>query len=86
MTQRAQLRIGNWNEEIDTSEPSRAEVRKAIGPLKNGKAPGINNIQAELLKADIDYATTKVKEVIDAVWREEKTPEKWRKGLLVKLP
>ena len=27
-------------EEIDTSEPSRAEVRKAIRHLKNGKAPG----------------------------------------------
>jgi len=47
-------------EEIDTAEPSRAEVhvRKAIGHLKNGTAPGIDNIQAELLKADIDYATT----------------------------
>ena len=33
-------------EEIDTSEPSRAEVRKAIGHLKNGKVPGIENIQA----------------------------------------
>ena len=31
-------------EEIGTSEPSRAEVRKAIGHLKNGKAPGIDNI------------------------------------------
>ena len=31
-------------EEIDTSEPSRAEVRKAIGHLKNGKAPKIDNI------------------------------------------
>ena len=49
-------------EEIDTSEPSRAEVRKAIGHLKNGKAPGIDNIQAELLKADTDYATTRVKD------------------------
>ena len=45
-------------EEIDTSEPSRAEVRKAIGDLKNGKAPGIGNIQAEPLKGDIYYATT----------------------------
>ena len=44
-------------EESDTSEPSRAEVRKRIGHLKNGKAPGIDNVQAELLKADIDYAT-----------------------------
>ena len=40
-------------EEIDTSEPSRGEVRKAIGHFKNGKVPGIDNIQAELLKADI---------------------------------
>ena len=32
-----------------------------------GKAPGIDNLQAELLKADIDYATTKVKEIIDIV-------------------
>ena len=63
-------------EEIDTSEPSRAEVRKAIGHLKNGKAPGIDNIQAELFKAGIDYATAKVKEVMDIVWREEKTPRK----------
>ena len=73
-------------EEIDTSEPSRGEVRKAIGNLKNGKAPGIDNIQAELLKADVDYATTTVKEIIDIVWRDEKTPRKWRKGLIVKLP
>ena len=73
-------------EEIDTSEPSRDEVRKAIGNLKNGKAPGIDNIPAELLKADIDYATTKVKEIIDIVWRDEKIPRKWRKGLIAKLP
>ena len=61
-------------------------MRKAIGHLKNGKAPGIDNIQAVLLKADIDHATTKVKEIIDVVWREKKTPEKWRKGLIIKLP
>ena len=63
-------------EEIDTSEPSRGEGRKGIGHLKNGKAPGIDNIQAELLKADVDYATTKVKEIIHIVWRDEKTPRK----------
>lgn len=63
-------------EEINTSEPSREEIRKAIGNLKNGEAPGIDNIPAELLKADIDYATTKVKEIIGIVWRDEKTPRK----------
>ena len=73
-------------EQIDTSEPSKIEVRKAIGHLKNGKAPGIENLQAEMLKADIKYATTKVKEIIDIVWRDEKTARKWRKGLIAKLP
>ena len=73
-------------EQIDTSEPSRIEVRKAIGHLKNGKAPGIDNLQAEMLKADIEYATTKVKEIIDIVWRDEKPARKWRKGLIAKLP
>ena len=72
-------------EQIDTSEPSKIEVRKAIGHLKNGKAPGIENLQAEMLKADIEYATTKVKEILDIVWRDEKTARKWRKGLIAKL-
>ena len=27
-----------------------------------------------------------VKEIIDKVWNNEKTPRKWRKGLIVKLP
>jgi len=54
--------------------------------LNNGKAPGIDNIRAELRKADIDFATIKVKEIIDRVLREEIAPGKWRKGLIVKLP
>ena len=80
-----EIELSDEVNEIDTSEPSGAEVRKAIGHLKNGKAPGIDNIKAELLKADIDDATTRVKEIIDVVWREKTTPEKWRKGLIVKL-
>lgn len=71
--------------EIDTSEPIRAKIKEAIKHLKNVKAPGIDNIQAELLKAGINFATIKVKEIIDIVLREEKTPGKWRKGLIVKL-
>ena len=43
-------------------------------------------MQAELLKANIDFAITEVKEIMDIVWRKEKTPRKWRKLLIVKLP
>ena len=44
-----EIKLPDKIEEIDTSEPSRAKVGKAIGHLKNGKAPGIDNIQEELL-------------------------------------
>ena len=71
-----EIKLPDEIEEIDASEPSRAEVRKAIGHPKNGKAPGIDGI---------NYATIKVKEIMDIVWREEKTPRKWRKELIVRL-
>jgi len=51
-------------EEIDTSEPSRAEGNEKL------KAPSIDNMQAELLEADF-HAKTKVKEIMDIVWRKE---------------
>ena len=48
------------------------EVRNTIKNLKNGKAPGIDSITAELLKADIDFSTGKVKTLLDKVWNKEK--------------
>ena len=53
------IEAANGNEEIDTSE-----IKEATKHLKNRKAPCIYNIRAELLKADIDFATIKVKEII----------------------
>ena len=81
-----EIELQNEIVRIDTSKLSRTEMKKVIRHLKNGKVPGSDNIQAKFLKADIDYATTKVKEIMDIVWRDEKTPRKWRKGLIVKLP
>ena len=39
--------------EIDTEAVCKDEIQKAIRQLKNGKAPGIDNISAELLKSDL---------------------------------
>lgn len=38
-------------------------------------------IPAELLKADTDWATTKIHEIISVVSEGEKAPEKWRNSL-----
>jgi len=65
---------------------SKAEIRRAIKSLKNGKAPGEDMITAELLKADLEFTTDRVKERIDTIWSLEKIPRKWKRGLIIKIP
>ena len=47
---------------------NKAEIRRAIKSLKNGKAPGEDMITAELLKADLEFTTDRVKELINTIW------------------
>ena len=72
--------------DIDTGPVSKAEIRRAIKSLKNGKAPGEDMITAELLKADLEFTTDRVKELIDTIWSLEKVPLKWKRGLIIKIP
>ena len=73
-------------EEISTRPISKGEVKNAISSLKNGKAAGVDNIVAELLKAGIKTTTQKLHEVIQMIWENEVMPHEWLKGLIVKLP
>jgi len=42
---------------IETGPPTVDEIRKALKETKSGKAPGVDNITAEILKTDME--TTK---------------------------
>ena len=53
--------------------------------MKNRKAPGIDNISAELLKADLETSTNQISKILDLVWIRENVPSDWRKGLIIKL-
>ena len=44
--------------DVNTDVPTRREVIQAINSLKNGKAPGNDNLNAELFKADTELAAT----------------------------
>ena len=75
--------------EIDASPPTYEGVRTVLTGTeqKNFKAPGIDNITAELSRADyLETATVNIQEQIRKVWIEEKVPSGWRRGLIVKLP
>ena len=73
-------------ETIRTGPITEAEIRKAIQALKNSKAPGIDAITAELLKADLPTTLTSLKNLFLHIWDKEEVPSQWNKGLIAKVP
>ena len=71
---------------INTNPPTLNEIYNAIKMLKNGKAPGHDGIQAELLKSDIHYTSKKLQVIFNEIWEKEQTPTNWRRGLIFKIP
>ena len=54
--------------------------------LGNGKSPGVDNIQAEMLKTQSNMVARKLEEVFKLIWKNEEIPEEWQKGVIIKLP
>ena len=70
---------------INCDKPSKAEIRKAIVTLKNGKAAGPDNIPAEAIKADTETAVI-LHSLFSKIWEKEEVPAQWKEGLVIKLP
>ena len=62
--------------------PSLDEVAAAISGLKNNKAPGLDNLPAELFKTGCEELTTILHQLIVQVWTEEKLPDEWMVGVI----
>ena len=71
---------------IEVNTPNEEEVRTAIQALKCGKAPGIDAIHAELLKADIETSTKVLTNLFKNIWEKDTIPGDWSKGLIVRIP
>ena len=54
--------------DINTEPPTIQEIRQAINKLKNGKAPGIDRIQADLFKAEEQITPTVLASILRKVW------------------
>ena len=72
--------------DIDTDPPNVEEVKRAIMALKDGKTPGIDQIYAEMLKADEQITATLLTDILHNIWESEEAPLPWKTGLIVKLP
>ena len=71
---------------VNMDPPTANEVKSAIDNVKSGKAPGIDGVSAEMLKAGGDVITGTRTEIFKEIWEEEEIPVDWKTGLIVKLP
>ena len=72
--------------EVNTGYITKEEIKWTLKSLKNNKATGIDNIAAEVLKADIDTTASEMEKLFKEVWDTEEVPDEWKQGLIVKLP
>ncbi|GFR98481.1 RNA-directed DNA polymerase from mobile element jockey [Elysia marginata] len=62
------------------------EIEKAIAKSKSNCAPGEDRITADMLKADPSMSAKCLVGLFNKVWTEEKVPDAWKKGILIKPP
>ena len=68
--------------------PTSAEVAKALGKLKNGKALGSSNILPEMLKAGgrVEEFTRMIADLVHRIWEERTLPKEWVDSILIPIP
>lgn len=62
--------------------PSLDEVATAISGLKNNKAPGLDNLPAEMFRTGCEELVCKLHQLIVRVWMEERLPDEWMIGVI----
>ena len=68
--------------EVDTGEIIESEVEEAIKKTKNGKASGVDQITAELIKADKETAVTELTKYSERCGKRRRYQTSGRRGLL----
>jgi len=72
-------------EPLLVKELSQEEMEKAICNLKINKAPGEDDIIAELIKNASQELKKRLHALICKIWRDEKMPDNWKVGLIIPL-
>ncbi|GFR83528.1 retrovirus-related Pol polyprotein from type-1 retrotransposable element R2 [Elysia marginata] len=72
--------------QINIEQPSKAEIKKAITALRNGKAAGPDEIPPEAIKADMETSVNLLYDLLGKIWIKEEMQAEWREGIVIKLP
>ena len=66
--------------------PRKAEIKRAIKILKNSKAAGPDGVPAAALKVDMGSTANILHSLFKKIWDKAEESDKWKEGLLIKLP
>ena len=73
--------------EVDqVAPPEKVEIKAGVKSLKNGKAPGKDNLNAELFKADPEFTAEVLQPLFTDIWEVKKLPDDWTEGIIIKMP
>ena len=61
------------------------EIAEVIKKAKNNKAPGIDNIPLEIIRAAGVTGLYWLHRIFNTAWRQQKTPTDWRKSIIVPI-
>ena len=70
---------------LDEAVPSLDEVKKAVARLKSGRAAGVCDIPAELVKAGGEAMIRGLHAVIEVIWQTGIIPPDWTRGLVTPI-
>ncbi|KIH69479.1 hypothetical protein ANCDUO_00178 [Ancylostoma duodenale] len=71
---------------VEEQNESIEETETAVRRLRNGKAPGLDEITTELLKSRGRMLAEHLTRLFNDCWQQAKVPEDWKRGVTVKLP
>ncbi len=74
--------------EFEEEEPDilRSEVVMAMNKLRTGKAPGCDDVPAELIKETGEEGVDVIHKLCNLIWKEKSWPEDWTRSVFLPLP
>ena len=82
----AETKICEDDDSATYQAPLKAEVEWAIRSLKDGKSPGCDNIQAEMIKASEEEGIVIYHKLCTKIWESGKWPTDWKRAIFITLP
>ena len=85
-TTEAEVERPDNDQDVSAAPPEKEEIMAAIRSLTTRKSPGQDSLNAELFKAEPEFAAQVLQPLFAAIWEEKQLPDDWTEGVIVKIP